>query len=34
MNDNFLPIAYFQNKFVPFEDAKISIATVLYADKD
>lgn len=27
MNDNFLPIAYFQNKFIPFEDAKISIAT-------
>lgn len=24
---NFLPIAYFQNKFIPFEDAKISIAT-------
>lgn len=24
---NFLPIAYFQNQFVPFEDAKISIAT-------
>lgn len=24
---NFLPIAYFQNKFVPFEEAKISIAT-------
>lgn len=27
MNDNFLPFAYFQNKFVPFEEAKISIAT-------
>jgi branched-chain amino acid aminotransferase len=25
--DSFLPIAYFQNQFVPFEDAKISIAT-------
>lgn len=24
---NFLPIAYFQNQFVPFSDAKISIAT-------
>ncbi len=24
---NFLPIAYFQNKFVPFSEAKISIAT-------
>lgn len=24
---NFLPIAYFQNQFVPFEDAKLSIAT-------
>lgn len=24
---NFLPIAYFQNQFVPFEEAKISIAT-------
>ncbi|NEO02814.1 MAG: branched chain amino acid aminotransferase, partial [Moorea sp. SIO3I7] len=24
---DFLPIAYFQNKFVPFADAKISIAT-------
>lgn len=24
---NFLPIAYFQNQFIPFEDAKISIAT-------
>jgi branched-chain amino acid aminotransferase len=24
---NFLPIAYFQNQFVPFKDAKISIAT-------
>lgn len=24
---NFLPIAYFQNNFIPFEDAKISIAT-------
>ena len=24
---NFLPIAYFQNKFVPFEEANISIAT-------
>jgi branched-chain amino acid aminotransferase len=24
---NFLPIAYFQNQFVPFNDAKISIAT-------
>ncbi len=25
--DNFLPIAYFKNQFVPFESAKISIAT-------
>jgi branched-chain amino acid aminotransferase len=25
--DNFLPIAYFQNQFVPFKDATISIAT-------
>lgn len=25
--DNFLPIAYFQNQFLPFQDAKISIAT-------
>lgn len=25
--DNFLPIAYFQNQFVPFKDANISIAT-------
>jgi branched-chain amino acid aminotransferase len=25
--DNFLPIAYFQNNFVPFSEAKISIAT-------
>ena len=25
--DNFLPIAYFKNQFVPFEEAKISIAT-------
>ncbi|MGK7876608.1 MAG: branched-chain amino acid transaminase [Xenococcaceae cyanobacterium] len=25
--DNFLPIAYFQNQFIPFEEAKISIAT-------
>ncbi|MEB3295768.1 MAG: branched-chain amino acid transaminase [Synechococcales bacterium] len=25
--DNFLPIAYFQNQFQPFSDAKISIAT-------
>ena len=24
---NFLPIAYFENQFVPFENAKISIAT-------
>lgn len=24
---NFLPIAYFENKFIPFSDAKISIAT-------
>ena len=24
---DFLPIAYFQGKFVPFKDAKISIAT-------
>ena len=24
---NFLPLAYFQNKFLPFEEAKISIAT-------
>jgi len=24
---NFLPIAYFQNQFIPFEEAKISIAT-------
>lgn len=24
---NFLPIAYFQNEFIPFEDAKVSIAT-------
>jgi branched-chain amino acid aminotransferase len=24
---NFLPIAYFQNQFIPFEDAKISVAT-------
>ncbi|MBE9129060.1 MULTISPECIES: branched-chain amino acid transaminase [unclassified Coleofasciculus] len=24
---NFLPIVYFQNQFIPFEDAKISIAT-------
>lgn len=23
----FLPIAYFEDKFVPFEDAKISVAT-------
>jgi branched-chain amino acid aminotransferase len=27
MMHNFLPIAYFQNQFVPFADAKISIAT-------
>jgi branched-chain amino acid aminotransferase len=25
--DNFLPIAYFQNQFVPFKDANLSIAT-------
>lgn len=25
--DNFLPIAYFQNQFIPFTEAKISIAT-------
>lgn len=25
--DNFLPIAYFQNQFIPFAEAKISIAT-------
>jgi branched-chain amino acid aminotransferase len=25
--ENFLPIAYFQNQFVPFENAKVSIAT-------
>lgn len=25
--DNFLPVAYFQNQFIPFVDAKISIAT-------
>lgn len=25
--DAFLPIAYFQNQFIPFEDAKISVAT-------
>ena len=25
--DNFLPIAYFQNQFVPFKDANVSIAT-------
>ena len=25
--DNFLPVAYFQNQFVPFAEAKISIAT-------
>ena len=25
--DNFLPVAYFQNQFIPFADAKISIAT-------
>ncbi|TAD80965.1 MAG: branched chain amino acid aminotransferase, partial [Oscillatoriales cyanobacterium] len=25
--DSFLPIAYFQNQFLPFTDAKISIAT-------
>ncbi|MDJ0681286.1 MAG: branched chain amino acid aminotransferase, partial [Xenococcaceae cyanobacterium MO_167.B52] len=24
---NFLPIAYFENQFIPFADAKISIAT-------
>jgi branched-chain amino acid aminotransferase len=24
---NFLPIAYFENQFIPFEDAKISVAT-------
>ncbi|MBR8827429.1 MAG: branched-chain amino acid transaminase [Gomphosphaeria aponina SAG 52.96 = DSM 107014] len=27
MDDQFLPIAYFQNKFVPFKEANISIAT-------
>lgn len=27
MNSHFLPIAYFQNQFLPFESAKISIAT-------
>ncbi|HAG80782.1 MAG TPA: branched chain amino acid aminotransferase [Cyanobacteria bacterium UBA12227] len=25
--DNFLPLAYFENQFIPFQDAKISIAT-------
>ncbi|MEW5856580.1 MAG: branched chain amino acid aminotransferase, partial [Cyanobacteriota bacterium] len=24
---NFLPVAYFQNKFLPFSEANISIAT-------